>query len=195
MKRSYKSGFTIVELLIVIVVIGVLATMVLISFNRVRQRAQNVETIANISQFKKAIEGYVIDNGMVPMDAEAQATPINVYSTCLGEGYDDQTCATGSSGPITENTELCNQLSRYINCVGIPVSTQPPVTVTASGSTVTITGATYYAMTTGNPMGPPGYMMMYQLRGGNEPCGFSDATTATSDDNKATVCMILRTIE
>ena len=44
LKRT-QSGFTIVELLIVIIVIGILAALVLVTFSGVQQKARNTERV------------------------------------------------------------------------------------------------------------------------------------------------------
>lgn len=54
----YKNsrGFTIVELLIVIVVIGILAAIVIVAFNGVQQRANTAAVTSDLSTFKKKLE-------------------------------------------------------------------------------------------------------------------------------------------
>lgn len=48
-------GFTIVEHLIVIVVIGILAAIVIVAFNGVQQKARDMSREADISQYYKAV--------------------------------------------------------------------------------------------------------------------------------------------
>lgn len=62
--RTSKSGFTIVELLIVIVVIGILSAITLVAFNGVRARALESEKASKFSSIRKSIENYkTIHNG------------------------------------------------------------------------------------------------------------------------------------
>lgn len=75
MKKS-TSGFTIVELLIVIVVIAILATISVVAYNGIQTRANNTQTIDAVGQFVKAYSLYAADNGDYPNAAG-----------CLGEGY------------------------------------------------------------------------------------------------------------
>ena len=60
------SGFTIVELLIVIVVIGILAAITTVAYNGIQQRANNVQRIAAAEQWIKAIKAYVAVNQKFP---------------------------------------------------------------------------------------------------------------------------------
>lgn len=63
--RSSGKGFTIVELLIVIVVIAILATVTIVAFNGVQSRARDSKRAQDISTIKKAILSYdVINSGV-----------------------------------------------------------------------------------------------------------------------------------
>jgi prepilin-type N-terminal cleavage/methylation domain-containing protein len=64
-KKSNK-GFTIVELLIVIVVIGILAALVLNSFRGVQERARDTERRTDINAQSTQLEVYYTDNGGYP---------------------------------------------------------------------------------------------------------------------------------
>lgn len=66
---SYKDkhrGFTIVELLIVIVVIAILASISIVAFNGIQQRSRDSGRIQKIQQIAKAIELYRVDKGEYP---------------------------------------------------------------------------------------------------------------------------------
>lgn len=61
-----QSGFTIVELLIVIVVIGILATLVIVTFTGIQQRARNTKRQTDINAIASHVEAYYADNGKYP---------------------------------------------------------------------------------------------------------------------------------
>ncbi len=63
---SYSRAFTIVELLIVIVVIGILATITVTAFNGVQGRAKDTAVRSDLAGFMKAIELYKVTNGRFP---------------------------------------------------------------------------------------------------------------------------------
>lgn len=64
-KNSVK-GFTLIELLIVIAIIGVLATLLMVNFIGVRQRARDAQRKSDIRQIQSALEIYRSDNGSYP---------------------------------------------------------------------------------------------------------------------------------
>ena len=64
-----QSGFTIVELLIVIIVIGILATLVLVTFTGVQQKARNTQRQTDIKAVASHLETYNANNAMYPTTA------------------------------------------------------------------------------------------------------------------------------
>lgn len=61
------SGFTIVELLIVIVVIGVLAAISIVAYNGITERARFTAMRSDLSQLNKLIQAYYAQNGSYPI--------------------------------------------------------------------------------------------------------------------------------
>ncbi len=74
--KSYKKqeGFTIVELLIVIVVIGILAALVITTFTGIQQRARNTERETDIKAIHGQLEAYFAQNGVYPTLAHLNDT-------------------------------------------------------------------------------------------------------------------------
>jgi prepilin-type N-terminal cleavage/methylation domain-containing protein len=66
-KHRHRAAFTIVELLIVIVVIGVLAAITVVAYNGIQQRARASQATSALSQAKKKLELYKVDNGSYPV--------------------------------------------------------------------------------------------------------------------------------
>lgn len=81
--RQHTKGFTIVELLIVIVVIGILATITIVAFNGIQDRAKNTNRVQVALAYHKIIKSYITNRGAYPLAVGATTT------YCLGEGYPD----------------------------------------------------------------------------------------------------------
>lgn len=67
--RKSTSGFTIVELLIVIVVIAILATIAVVAYNGVQARAQDSKRISDLKVIAKALELHKVNTGSYPLTA------------------------------------------------------------------------------------------------------------------------------
>lgn len=65
------TGFTIVELLIVIVVIAILAAITIVAYNGIQQRSKDSQRKSDIAAITKALELYYIDNGRYPAGSGA----------------------------------------------------------------------------------------------------------------------------
>lgn len=72
-----SAGFTLVELLIVIVIIAILAAITIVSYNGVQARAYDAQRASDISTLAKALEVYYADNGSYPSCAGGGGTAIN----------------------------------------------------------------------------------------------------------------------
>jgi general secretion pathway protein G len=78
-KRRKRQGFTLVELMVVIVIIGLLATVVAINVLPSQDRAMVGKAKADISVLEQAIETYRLDNLTFPEDLNALVTaPANL---------------------------------------------------------------------------------------------------------------------
>ena len=72
MKRTLRdsSGFTLVEILVVVFIIGLLATIVGVSVSGRGDEAKRVAAKANLKEIESALHLYKLDNGFYPTTAE-----------------------------------------------------------------------------------------------------------------------------
>jgi prepilin-type N-terminal cleavage/methylation domain-containing protein len=61
-----SAGFTIIELLIVIVVIGILAAITIVAYNGIQDRASETRSQADIRNVQTIVEKYAAENGNYP---------------------------------------------------------------------------------------------------------------------------------
>lgn len=64
-----QKGFTIVELLIVIVVIGILATLVIVTFSGIQQKGRDSQRKTDINALQSHVEAYYAQTGTYPTAA------------------------------------------------------------------------------------------------------------------------------
>ena len=79
-----KKGFTLIEVLLVIVIIAILAAIVIVAINPARQISQsnNTQREANVKTIIDAVHQYAIDNrGTLPTGITATATNVGSGAT------------------------------------------------------------------------------------------------------------------
>jgi len=64
MKTSARSGFTLVEIMIVVVIIGLLAAMAIPGFQKVRNSSQDKSVLNNARQLAAAADQYMMEFGV-----------------------------------------------------------------------------------------------------------------------------------
>lgn len=164
-------GFTIVELLIVIVVIGILAAITIVAFNGVQQRANNTSRINGVSQTLKLVKAYQATYGDIPLAAGANtcATVDNVCSSY------DQTPSTGN------NSSLISELRK----VGEPVPAVP------RQSGVNSYGILYNVWTDVS-RGNETLQLWYWLEGQNQDCGVKATATNITNGTRCIASVVTR---
>jgi len=105
-----KSGFTLIEILVVIGIIAILAAIVIIAINPARQFAQarNTQRQSNINTLLNAVGQRLADNkGVFPVVAGCQAlTPGTVYTI--------STVAGSMEAPATDILDISCVVPTYI---------------------------------------------------------------------------------
>jgi prepilin-type N-terminal cleavage/methylation domain-containing protein len=71
MKKQHLKGFTIVELLIVIVVIGILAAITIVAYNGIQERARVATVTSDLSGAARQLAVYEVDAGSYPATLSA----------------------------------------------------------------------------------------------------------------------------
>lgn len=108
--RTSNIGFTIVELLVVIVVIGILASITVVSYNGIQQRARNVAAQTTLKQVVQQIELYAVREKAVPESLEAAdiSLPPDAEGDVAYSQKDDSWCAmvtTSNKSYVSRSTD------------------------------------------------------------------------------------------
>ena len=65
-RRSNQDGFTLIEIMVVILILGLLATIVVQSLRGATDKAKRVKAQADIAELKTGLDRYYLDNGSYP---------------------------------------------------------------------------------------------------------------------------------
>ncbi len=80
MQKNIKKGFTLVEILVVIGIIGILSSVTLILLNKARSSASLARAKTEFKSLETAINFYYEDNGSMPEDVSRDLPPgLEVY--------------------------------------------------------------------------------------------------------------------
>lgn len=108
-----QSGFTIVELLIVVVVIAILAAITIVSYNGIQSRAKLSGAQSDLAASSKKIELYKVDKGIYPTSSEP-----TVWKELLTSATGDISSTTGKTFILCRN----NAGDKYALAAWAPVS-------------------------------------------------------------------------
>lgn len=156
-KTAGVRGFTIVELLIVIVVIGILAAITIVAFNGIQSRANNNAKVTAVKSYMKLIAGYRATYSEDPSSTTSCATV-------------DNSC-TSNSGVVqssSNNTTLIANLRK----IGTPPASLLPAVNGNYGMQYIREDATLDGAATT-------IRLEYWLQGDNVPCGVEKVSNNT----------------
>ena len=85
--KTSKKGFTLVEIMIVVVIIGLLAAMAIPAFQKVRENSQSKTILNNLRQVASGGQQYLLEEGVATVD----------HSTLVGDYFPNIQPVAGES--------------------------------------------------------------------------------------------------
>lgn len=121
--RHKQQGFTIVELLMVIVIIGVLVAVSIVAYNGVNKKANSSSLESNLSQAARKLEALKATDGVFPSDLSSSGladiasfgywTSSNQVNYCLSSKKGDIVREISSSNPTPREGICAGALFRW----------------------------------------------------------------------------------
>jgi prepilin-type N-terminal cleavage/methylation domain-containing protein len=145
--HPHDRGFTLVELLIVIVILGVLSTVTVFAVNGIASRGETAATSADEQVITRAQEAYYVDNNAYATEAELVAAglltePSSTHDiTLVNDGEDYSLVAQGAGGTVTTAPAT----------TAPPATTPPPAPLLANSITFAGFQASASSTNTGLP--------------------------------------------
>lgn len=93
-----NKGFTLMELMIVIVIMGILVAVGLTSYKSTQTKARDIRRKSDLTQIAKALNLYLVDYGLYPLD-----TNDDIYG-CGSASPPNSVCEWGSAFQSTDAT-------------------------------------------------------------------------------------------
>jgi type IV pilus assembly protein PilA len=108
-RQKSVRGFTLVEIMIVVVIIGLLAAMAVPAFQKVRTASQDKTVLNNLRQLASAADQYYLEKGVTQV-AYAELVGTDKYITKMNkvadEAYDTaNTADTGTTAVMQQNRD------------------------------------------------------------------------------------------
>lgn len=108
MNNKLKSGFSLIELMVVISIIGFIASVILLGVSNARQKARDAKRVADMRLVSTLLENYFNSNRIYPTQASpalmsaALSTPLGVVMANAPYPGDTSTC-TAANGSFIWN--------------------------------------------------------------------------------------------
>lgn len=195
-KNNHASGFTLLELLVVLAIIGVLATVVLASLNSSREKANNAAILSQINEYQKAIELVYADLGYYPgAQANSGNDAFRRYKICIGDDAVGGCLGSISHGtPIADTNPLNQNLRNYLSSIPRFEHSSGGDDYSSPAYSGCGVGATPLLPTSHDPNICNGkfYSLWFLLNGANQDCGDAIVANATfGNGNDLTLCRLV----
>jgi len=100
----HKKGFTLLEVLIVVIIIGILATIALPQYTATIEKARSGEAIINVGSIRVALDRYWYQNGAMPKNDDFTELDIDNPNAVINKLYTYTFKDNGTSNAIRKYT-------------------------------------------------------------------------------------------
>ena len=187
-----NKGFTLLELLIVITIIGLLAALSVVALDESRVRSRNVALLSQMDEYQKALELSFTNTGVYP---HPNTGSIRSRILCIGDGLSEGPPPDDCMGGITRTYVAANSAvieNAFTNILNIlPRMSQPKGTFNYSSPAYSgcSSDAAVPIPTSNTSCTELDYSLWYLIEGPNESCG-SGQVANSNLSNEYTLCRL-----
>ena len=136
MRSQTEQGFTLIELMIVVVVIGILAAIAIPNYASMEDRAREGSTKANMHSFQLAAEDYAVDNDGTYADLatdvaaklpQGGASFANPFSGLTSNSWEDRLSFTGAPSATAGVVSYADSAGTNYNIRGVGKAVTGPM--------------------------------------------------------------------
>lgn len=200
-RRDRAGGFTIIELLIVIVVMAILATISVVAYNGIQERAKNAVLLSAFDAYEKGLRLYHATHGKFPDPLEGEYT---LYRFCLGtvypaqDGFEEGNChyVSASSFFTASVSSAINESLTSVMGTLPETSHLNPVTITQDSYFFGYRGIALEIFVSGScPSGvcsttPTGVVALQYVVEGDQGCARGEKRRPDTSSIEVTVCSL-----
>ena len=152
MKQRMQKGFTLIELMIVVAIIGILAAVAVPQYQDYTIRSQVSEAVTLMNEHKTAIQDFYADKGRFASTASANSYGLSATPAFYTGTYVSQIAVAGTTGVVSAT--LGNKISAKVTGTTNVLSVGPAVNAAGNlvwvcGKALAPTGATGLAAAVG----------------------------------------------
>ncbi len=169
--KKNKSGFTLIELMVVISIVSILSAVILVSLNKVRDKGENTEMVRQVREYANAIQLSYVPNG-------------NAFPGSYGHNGGSQGCLV-----VTVGSGNCNWASGSLK-VAYPSADRAKISSYISLKPITppITSSNGLVYDSVRYSSDGQEFRLYYPMKNTTDCGLQDAAQFGSLDGDVTIC-------
>lgn len=115
--KNYRKGFTILELLVVVAIVGLISSLLLVNIQNYRERSRDAKRVEDMKTIQNALELYHTSHLFFPICGSAEIEIGGVSDDCLSATLvADGAARAVPTDPLGASTGTCGDPASFVYC-------------------------------------------------------------------------------